>query len=97
MARTPAMQRALSNAWLTAQGLVSVKPCGARPRATRLSGFVQRANLLNRPLRTRTVGGVRPGAKYPGYPISLRWARGIYHSCSNLKPAGAEAVSYPDA
>lgn len=34
--------------------------------------FVARADLLNRPLRTRMVGGVGGGLETPGYPIRRR-------------------------
>jgi|GEM_PF-4588568 len=49
-------------AWLKAQGLVSVKDlwCKNPPGYTSYS-FVERADLLNRPLRTHMVGGVRAG------------------------------------
>ena len=63
MARTPAVQQALSNAWLKAQGLVSVKDLWGKAQGLRqLRDFVERANLLNRPLRTRTVGGMGAGS-----------------------------------
>jgi hypothetical protein len=62
MARTPAMQQALSNAWLKFTGIVQrerpvVQGPGLHGKEPGKS-FVERANLLNRPLRTRTVGGV---------------------------------------
>ena len=41
-----------------------------------LTDFVERANLLNRPLRTRTVGGVGPGERNPWLPdVRPAWAR----------------------
>ncbi len=60
MARTPVTQQAMSNPWLKAQGLVSVRALWiARAEAT-----------MNRPVRTRMppwCGG--RGGKPPGYPI----------------------------
>ena len=63
MARTPALQQALSNAWLKAQGLVSVKDlwCKARGLHHVEENFVERADLSMRPLRTRMVDGVGAG------------------------------------
>jgi RNA-directed DNA polymerase len=58
MARTPAMQQALNNEWLQAQGLPSIKQLWCKAQGAGLFVLVERANSLNRPLRTRTVGGV---------------------------------------
>lgn len=38
-------------------------------QGTGLHVLVERAISLNRPLRTRTVGGVGAGERNPGYPI----------------------------
>jgi hypothetical protein len=61
MSRTPVINQAISNPWLQEQGLLSVKDlwCKAQGYTEKKGkGFVERADLLNRPLRTRTVGGV---------------------------------------
>ena len=68
-ARTPAMQQALSNAWLKAQGLVSVKDLWSKAQG--YTGVGERKTSsseptwLFRPLRTRMVGGVGVGARNP--------------------------------
>jgi hypothetical protein len=65
MSRTPVINQAISNAWLQEQGLLSVKDLWCKAQgytAKKGKGFVERANLLNRPLRTRTVGGVGAGS-----------------------------------
>jgi hypothetical protein len=67
MARSPGLQKAMANARLNAQGLVSVKVLwckaqGYTNRETAKGGFVARADLLNCPLRTRTEGGVGAGS-----------------------------------
>ena len=51
----------MSNAWLKAQGLLSVKDLWCKAQGLYGLNFVERADLLNRPLRTRTVGGVGAG------------------------------------
>ena len=59
------LEAGLSNAWLKGKAWSALKTCGARPKAIRTkrqNAFVERANLLNRPLRTRTVGGVGAGS-----------------------------------
>ena len=62
MSRTPVINQAVSNAWLKEQGLLSVKDLWCKAQGytakKKSESFVERANLLNRPLRTRTVGGV---------------------------------------
>ena len=63
MASIPAMQQALSNAWLKAQGLVSVKDlrCKSQGYTTWKKTSLERADFSMRTLRTRTVGGVGAG------------------------------------
>ena len=46
------------------------------------SHFVERANSLNRPLRTRTVGGVRAGGEKP----LARFGHVRYYACRSLRP-----------
>jgi len=56
MARTPALQQALSNAWLQAGTGQRERPVVQGPGLRDLNdGFVERADSLNRPLRTRNV------------------------------------------
>lgn len=55
------MQPGLNNAWLQEQGLLSVKDLWCKAQGYTEKGkrkASERANLLNRPLRIRTVGGV---------------------------------------
>ena len=65
MSRTPVINQAVSNAWLKEQGLLSVKDLWCKAQGytakRKRESFVERADLLNRPLRTRTVGGVGAG------------------------------------
>ena len=61
MSRTPVINQAISNAWLQGQGLLSVKDLWCKAQgytANKRKASSERANLLNRPLRTRMVGGV---------------------------------------
>ena len=71
MARTPAMQQALSNAWLKAQGLFSVKDLRCKAQgdtAKKGKASSSEPTWLFRPLRTRMVGGVGAGARNPPLP-----------------------------
>lgn len=64
--------------------------------------FVERANWLNRPLRTRTVGGVGAPASNgcPPDQVSLRIALRVAHSASAKRPKNKEFGTafgqYPD-
>ena len=62
MARTPAVQQGLNNAWLQEQGLLSVKDLWGKAQGYTVKGKRKSSSSeptwLFRPLRTRTVGGV---------------------------------------
>lgn len=66
IARTLVARQAMSNDWLRAQGLLSIKDlwCKAQDYGpVRVEGVVvTRAHSLNRPLRTRMVDGVGVGS-----------------------------------
>ena len=62
MARTPALQQALTNAWLKAQGLLSVKDLWCKAQGYTVRTSSSEPTWLFRPLRTRTVGGVGAGS-----------------------------------
>ena len=71
MARTPVLRQGLSNAWLKSQGLVIIKAVwikaqGYATRAT--TGFVARANLLNRTLQTAWWAMWGPGVRNSWLP-----------------------------
>ena len=53
--------QAMSNAWLKAQGLVSVKDLWCKAQGYTNSTSSSEPTWLFRPLRTRTVGGVGAG------------------------------------
>ena len=60
------VQRMIEGARLGQRQRPVVQGAGLRQLKT---NFVELADLLNRQLRTRTVGRVGPGEKPPGYPI----------------------------
>jgi RNA-directed DNA polymerase len=74
MARTPAMQQALSNAWLEAQGLVSVKALWIKAQGYTTS-LLRRASPLVEPPTADPHGGWCGGWRLEtaAYPISAHW------------------------
>ena len=81
------------------QGVVKGARLGQRQRPVvqgvglhPLTNFVERADLLNRPLRTRTVGGGGPGEKNLRLPD---WATCSMEKCSFSKLEEQDRSYYP--
>ncbi len=66
MARTPAVQQGLNNAWSQEQGLLSAKDLWCKAQGYTVKGKRKASSSeptwFFRPLRTHTVGGVGAGA-----------------------------------